>query len=87
MIRAALLALALEGIALSMPARGSGGALPSTPPPKVVRVAGPCQGGNRPSVGCKTCEHCAYCSPKRHPGGVCAACPKKAESGERRPER
>lgn len=40
----------------------------------VKRVVGPCQGGNKPSVGCKTCQHCAYCGPKRHPGGTCAVC-------------
>ena len=41
---------------------------------KVRKVVGPCQGGDRPSAGCKTCQHCAYCGPKRHPGGTCAVC-------------
>lgn len=48
-------ALALEGIALALAAP------PATPVPKVVRVVGKCQGGDRPSIGCKTCVHCAYC--------------------------
>lgn len=58
-------------------------ALADAQPPKVVRVVGACQGGNRPSVGCKTCEHCAYCGPRRHPGGVCAVCaPVKSGAGK-----
>jgi hypothetical protein len=45
-------------------------------PPKVQYQRGPCAGGNKPSSACKTCAHCAYCGPKRHPGGTCAVCEK-----------
>lgn len=61
-----LLAVLLPALASAEP--------PASPPPKVVRVVGKCQGGNHPSIGCKTCKDCAYCGPKRHPGGTCAVC-------------
>jgi hypothetical protein len=35
---------------------------------RVRYVRGKCQGGNRPSISCKTCERCAYCGTK--PGSV-----------------
>ena len=52
--------------------------------PKIEYQRGPCLGGNKPSARCKTCKDCAYCGPKRHPGGVCAVCEKaKAEKAEK----
>jgi hypothetical protein len=49
--------------------------------PWVKRVVGKCQGGDRPSVGCKTCEHCAYCSPRRW-GGTCVVCHAAKSAGK-----
>lgn len=67
MIRALLLLLALPALTLA-------GAPPATPPPKVVRVVGKCQGGDRPSIGCKTCVHCAYCGVDKGRGVNSATC-------------
>jgi len=49
-------------------------------PAKIQYQRGPCCGGNKPSAACKTCAHCAYCSPKRHPGGTCVVCEKARAS-------
>lgn len=42
--------------------------------PKIERQRGPCLGGNRPSVRCKTCEHCAYCGKDKGRAGNSATC-------------
>ena len=41
---------------------------------EVVRGVGKCQGGLRPSVACKTCEHCAYCGRDKGRGANSATC-------------
>lgn len=57
-----ILPLALVGTAFGKPK--------ATPKPAIPTEwqQGPCQGGNRPSMACKTCERCAYCG--RKPGGT-----------------
>jgi len=52
-------------------------------PPKIKWQRGPCRGHNQPSCACKTCQHCAYCSPKRW-NGRCVVCEKaRAEAASR----
>jgi hypothetical protein len=44
---------------------------------KVKKVIGKCQGGDRPSISCKTCKHCAYCGIDKGRGvnsATCAVC-------------
>jgi hypothetical protein len=50
-------------------------ALANDAPPKIEWQRGPCRGHNQPSCACKTCLHCAYCSPKRW-NGTCVVCQK-----------
>jgi hypothetical protein len=78
-VKALLIALAFSAFALA-------DAPPATPPRKVVRVIGKCQGGDRPSVGCKTCKHCAYCGVDKGRGpnsATCAVCEKAKDAAFR----
>lgn len=77
---------ALIFIALALPLLALAGAPPSTPPRKIVRVVGRCQGGDRPSIGCKTCVHCAYCGVDKGRGpnsATCAVCEKAKDAAFR----